>query len=425
LTQLGGSDGIRSRVAWASAAVAVAALAVLLRVPLLTHESGDYRQYLLVWYRTLDREHFHAFATPFSDYSPAYLYLLWGATAIPAGPLLAIKSVSIAFDLILAGACAFLGRTAGLSGVRCLLVFGAILATPTVMLNSASWGQCDAVYGACVVAGIAEITRRRPNSGALAIGLGIAVKAQAAFILPWLLVMTLRSRFSWRSWAWLPVPFLVSIIPPAVLGRSVGDLLTTYVSQGEKYRQLTLGAPTVYAWLDVRQGFGTPGMFLAAAAILAAALAAARWAKLDQRMDLLRLALFFAIFVPFVAPRMHERYFYLADILAVVYAVAVPRRAFVPLFVVAASFFSYLPFLYATNVVPLWALSLAMACALLVVAIDVFMPLSRKSTAAVPDPNRNRAVLPVDGPDVLAPGALRAAPTGENASLGEGRASAG
>jgi Gpi18-like mannosyltransferase len=418
---------MRQRAVWAGAgcAAALAALAVLVRVPLLSHESGDYRQYLLVWYGVLDREHFHAFATPFSDYSPAYLYLLWGATAIPAGPLLAIKSVSIAFDLILAAACAFLGRTAGLSGAPCLLVFGAILLTPTVTLNSASWGQCDAVYGACVVAGIAAITRRNTNAGALAIGLGIAVKAQAAFILPWLLVMTMRSRFSWRSWAWLPVPFLVSIIPPALLGRSVADLLTTYVSQGEKYRQLTLGAPSLYAWLDVRQGFGTPGMLLAAAAILAAALAAARWARLDQRVDFLRLALFFVILVPFVAPRMHERYFYLADILAVVYAVAVPRRVLVPLLVVAASFFSYLPFLYATNVVPLWALSLAMASALVIVAVDVFVPLSRKSAAAAPDPSRPRTAVPLDGPDALVPGALRTTPSGENAPLGEGHARAG
>lgn len=416
---------MRQRVVWVSAAVAVAALAVVVRVPLLSHESGDYRQYLLVWYHALDREQFHAFATPFSDYSPAYLYLLWGATAIPAGPLLAIKSVSIAFDLILAAASAFLGRRVGLSGARCLLAFGGVLLTPTVILNSASWGQCDAVYGACVIAGIAEVTRRKSNTGALAIGLGIAVKAQAAFILPWLLVMTMRSRFSWRSWAWLPVPFLVSIIPPAVLGRSVGDLLSTYISQGEKYRQLTLGAPTLYAWLDVRQGFGTPGMFLAAATILAAALAAARWAKLDRRVDFLRLALFFVILVPFVAPRMHERYFYLADILAVVYAVAVPRRAFVPLIVVAASFFSYLPFLYGTNIVPLWASSLAMASALLVVAFDVFEPFALKSTAAAPDPNRNRPLLYLDGPDTPVPGARRAAPSGENAPLGEGGVRAG
>jgi Gpi18-like mannosyltransferase len=54
----------------------------------------------------------------------------------------------------------------------------------------------------------------------------------------------------------------------------------------------------------------------------------------------------FAIGVPFVLPGMHERYFYLADVLTVVLAFYRPRLWFVPLLVQTASLLSYLPFLF-------------------------------------------------------------------------------
>jgi Gpi18-like mannosyltransferase/putative flippase GtrA len=352
--------------------VALACAGLAARAPFLSYESGDYVRYVSPWYDTLRSSGVHAFGRPFSDYAPTYLYLLWGATAIPASKLLAIKGLSIAFDFAMAIACVRLARTGGASARLTPFVFLAVLLSPTVILNSSAWGQCDAIYTAALIAGLACFASGRQGWGALAFGVSIAVKAQAVFVLPVLLVLSLRRQTPWRSWLLLPLPYLLSIVLPVLEGRSVVHMLTIYQDQGEKYRQLTLSAPSLYAWLDVRQGFGEPGIVLGGAVILAAAVAAARWARLSRPADLVALSAFFLVLVPFVLPRMHERYFYPADVLTIVYALQRPSRAPVAVLVGGASLACYFPFLFGFEILPVAAAAGMMAGALVILAADVF-----------------------------------------------------
>jgi Gpi18-like mannosyltransferase len=57
-------------------------------------------------------------------------------------------------------------------------------------------------------------------------------------------------------------------------------------------------------------------------------------------------AALFAILVPFLLPGMHERYFFLADVLTLVLAVYRPRLWFVAILVELSSLLSYLPYLF-------------------------------------------------------------------------------
>jgi hypothetical protein len=58
------------------------------------------------------------------------------------------------------------------------------------------------------------------------------------------------------------------------------------------------------------------------------------------------LSVLFAILVPFLLPGMHERYFFVADVLSVALVFFRPRLWYVPLLVESASLLSYLPFLF-------------------------------------------------------------------------------
>jgi Gpi18-like mannosyltransferase len=49
--------------------------------------------------------------------------------------------------------------------------------------------------------------------------------------------------------------------------------------------------------------------------------------------------------VPFFLPRMHERYFYLADVISLLYAFYNPRRWYLPVLIILASTLSYMPYL--------------------------------------------------------------------------------
>jgi Gpi18-like mannosyltransferase len=71
-----------------------------------------------------------------------------------------------------------------------------------------------------------------------------------------------------------------------------------------------------------------------------------------------------------VAPLMHERYFFPADVLSVAYAFYVPRRFWVPILVSLCSTLSYLPFLFGVEPVPVGLLAIAMLVPISVVLMD-------------------------------------------------------
>lgn len=368
--------------AWPWLLVLLAA-GLAVRAPFLEHESWDYRNYVRPWFEYLRANGVHAFGEEFSNYSPPYLYLLWAATALPFSTLISVKALSVVFDVLLAAAIAHLLLATGSGGRRALAAFGLALLLPTVVLNSAAWGQCDSIYAAFCVFGLAQVLRGRPATGALLAGLGFAFKAQAVFVLPIFLVLVLARAMPWRSLLVLPVPYLAASLVPVAMGRPFVDVLTIYRSQADTYRELTLNAPTLYAWLDVRQGFGEPGMVVAGALTLALCLAAARSARQVTGERVVMLAALFAVAVPFMLPRMHERYFFLADVLTLAYAVLRPSRWFVAVLTVGASFLSYFPFLYGVEVVPLGFSALLVAGALATLLADAFAAEARHAAGTL------------------------------------------
>ena len=95
----------------------------------------------------------------------------------------------------------------------------------------------------------------------------------------------------------------------------------------------------------------------------------------------LEFALFFAIFLPFVMPKIHERYFYLADMLSVLYAMERSDRRFVPVLVVTASAMSYVPYLMRQRPIDERWLALMMLAALAVVSHDLLARMRQNRAA--------------------------------------------
>jgi Gpi18-like mannosyltransferase len=74
--------------------------------------------------------------------------------------------------------------------------------------------------------------------------------------------------------------------------------------------------------------------------------------------------------MPYELPGMHERYFFAADLFALVYAFYFPARWYVAAGVQAASSFSYLPFLFRHEPIPRTWLAVGMTAVLGVVLRD-------------------------------------------------------
>ena len=355
-----------------AAVAGVILLAVLVRLPFLPHESWDYTNYVARWYDAIQAHPgFGWLNGTFSNYTPPYLYVLWLATVIPLPAIVAVKLVSIAFDFLLAIAVALVVAEVRPGWKPRFAAFTAVLFAPSVVLNSAAWGQCDAIYAAFAVGAVWLLVRGRPGWAMLVEGVALAIKVQAVFILPLFAVYTLRHPKTLPAWLLVPLPYALAIVPPWLAGRSLSSLLGIYHDQADTYNQLTLNAPSVYAWVDARQAWGPYGVFLALAAVGLLSLVVWRSPLRLTQSGLLLLALAFSLISPFLLPHMHERYFFIADALSVAYAVSRPRRWFVPVLVISASTFSYWPFLYGRDLVPLALLAGLMAAAALVLLYDL------------------------------------------------------
>ncbi|KQN90622.1 hypothetical protein ASE95_14300 [Sphingomonas sp. Leaf231] len=302
----------------------------LLYVTCIPFSNGDMRAHLVPWTRyLLDHGRFAALADNFSEYSPPYLYLLSLASRAEAtiGVVAVIKLVAIAGTLLLAGAITtMLGSCQRRAGdTRCVATCGGVvmLCLPTVIANGPVWGQCDALYTAFTLLAIAAFVRGHAALAMAAVGMALAFKLQAIFIAPLVLAMLLAGRARWWMLTIPPAVYATAMLPAWIAGRPARDLALLYIAQGQYFHDLARSVPNVWqilrALVTIPYELGVAiGLAAAAAATVTLAWRARR--HLDDPANLLLTALAGAILVPYLLPKMHNRYFFMADVLALAYA---------------------------------------------------------------------------------------------------------
>ncbi len=326
-------------------------LALWLRKSLLPFISGDMVNFYLPWYNfILSHGGSHAFKFDFAVLNVPYLYLYAIATHFPFSAPTNIKLLSIAFDMVLAGFMYLIvkekyGRTFVPFVAVCIILF-----LPSVFINSSLWGESDSSYVALSLGAIYFLVSRRYFWSFVFWGLAISIKFQAIFVFPVLLTVFLSGEVPLLYFLIIPTVYLIALIPAIIEGRSFIDLLLIYTSETNATHCLTLNAPNMYQWFgsgcyyneQLKQG----GIIFTLALILIVSLLVLRSRQKLTPVRIIRLSLLFSLLLPFFLPMMHERYFYLADVLSVVYAFYVPKRFYVAIIVQLTSFLSYMPFLF-------------------------------------------------------------------------------
>src|SRR3954452_15575783 len=209
---------------------AIIALAAIARMMFWAVRPPDMSIFLEPWFAHI--VHYGpigAFAHPFSNYEPAYLYVL-AASSLLHGvltPMTIIKLLSVLGTLVLAFALADLLEAAGREGKSALLA----LLLPTIVINDALLGQCDALWsGSCLFA-LAAMMRGKTLRAMIWCGVAIAFKSQAAFIAPAMIGAMIGRRAPWWQWLVPAAVFLGSLVPAWLLGWPLVKLLTVYVDQ--------------------------------------------------------------------------------------------------------------------------------------------------------------------------------------------------
>ena len=351
-------------------------LAAALRYSMLDFKSIDFFNYTKDWYNTLKAGGFSAFSQSFSNYNVPYLYLLYLVIRfLPDLPaVVATKIPSILSDFVMAWLVFRMVRLKYPDSPFPMFAGFAILFAPTIALNSAFWGQADALYTTALVACVYFLLVRQEALAMIAFGISVAFKAQGVFILPLLLALALRKELRWRYFALVLAVLLVALVPAWLAGRSLIDLLLIYPSQAGQYEQLSMHAPSAFSWIpdsgQIYNYFYPVGLFSAAAAALCYCILVYRSKTKMMPSLIVVLASISVMLLPFILPKMHERYFYPADVLTILLAFYRPRLFFVPIGMNIVSFFAYQPTLFGVTPVPIAALALGVLVLLIIVIRD-------------------------------------------------------
>jgi len=292
-------------------------VSLLIRWISLPLMSLDMQAGLFDWYGfILKRGFVNAFKENFALYTPAYLYLLWLATLLNGivSRVALIKLISIFFDILSAF---FIYKIILLKYPRTrvpLLAAALGFSLPTVILNSSYWGQCDSIYTAFFLVCLYFILIERPVWALFFFSLAFAFKLQAIFLLPFLAFYTLRKRIPWLSYLFIPLVYVAFAIPTIYAGRPWQDVMTIYAHQTDKFPKWSSTTPTMY--LPLQGKIPLTGTLTLVTVILAAIILMTwiylAWKKRekDGYSSMILTALASVALVPFILPRMHQRYFY-------------------------------------------------------------------------------------------------------------------
>jgi Gpi18-like mannosyltransferase len=227
---------------------------------------------------------------------------------------------------------------------------------PTIMANSALWGQCDSIYTTFVVASIYFAIMDKKFASCLFLGIAISFKLQAVFILPFFFVLLLRKKINWYYFLLIPLTYFISVLPAWFYGRSLTDLFSIYLNQANNYEALTLYLPNIYVWIsnDLYVPVKIAGIIVTFLVVMITGI----WLsnkKLNFTLDhWIDLAFLSVIITPFLLPGMHERYLYLGDVLAFMYFFVLRRNILYSVGIMSISFYAYLCCSRLKTILPVW-----------------------------------------------------------------------
>ena len=384
----------------------------------VSHDLRHDKLSLLAWADYLRVHGFSGLGDNFAVYNPPFLYVLWAVSHTGQHMVLAVKTVSFFSDVVLAmGAAALTRRLRPEGGWWIPSVIGILaLYLPVVFLNSGMWGQSDSIYGAAIVWTLWAMVADRHLLTWSFFAIGLSFKAQIAFAAPalvawWLCTLVtsvdVRRVVPWRAVIAplvVPVIFIIGLVPAWIAGRPIGALLRIYVDQANLEPYLNMGAPNM--WNFFTNGrfemMKHVGILLGLAAAVAVIAIGVRVQSTPGRTPQQRarfwtqLTMLSTLWVPFVLPMMHERYFYMASVLMLVVAsVSRPVVAAAVVLSQLVQMITYLSYLEKSHPFPPPVLSVGMLLAIVAVSWEAY----RQVTTDVPDTDAGDALPDRRTPD--------------------------
>ena len=386
---------------------AVVLLGLFLRYSLLPMPSDDLVYMNASWFEAIKQSGMAGILDPALEYtySPLHLYV-WLIAAKLFGSfdtLVVLKLVSLAFEAGLVAALCALMRTLMPQkehSFHRFLGFAALWLSPVLLWNAAGWGQTDAMFSLFAVLAVWMLLKDRPVWGLVWLGVSLAFKLQAIFLLPLFMMAYFCGKKPFSVFWFLLVPgiLVISGVPMALVGESPLFAVNIYLGQTDLYSKITYNYPNLYAImgdaLNVDQMtlgmHSRVGMALCIAALgSVAAYMMLKRCKLDAP-TLTLLGAWCVFCCVFFLPRMHERYAIVGEVLLLCWAVWLrkPRALLYVLLSMLPVLSAYSKFLFT---IPFFSLQLGGVmnlCLMCLISWEVVLALH----ACIPAAEENPAV---------------------------------
>ena len=314
-------------------------------------ESRDLTLHVLPWYRNFVSKGIrNGLAMDISNYTPSYLYLLALVTKINLRfpEIAGIKAIGWLFDIYGSFIMALIAYRKYTNFASAFLAASLYFALPTVWMNSSLWGQADGIYSALILTSILFLFRDSFFGAVLFFSVSFSFKLQAIFLIPALLVFVLQKKIRWYYLLLIPLIYLILIMPSAYFGRSIHEMLTVYLNQISSNDEWTFNGQNFFALMP-----STVPKTYSMGFVLFAGLITLVWicftfknSTLKDSTEILLVSLCSVTLIPSLLPYMHERYFFLSEIISLALAINKPKFWFVPIAFQVAAYLVYSNYLF-------------------------------------------------------------------------------
>lgn len=297
--------------------------------------SGDFEDCLYEWYQEIVAAgpEITALKACTGDYAIPYVFLIWLLAKIPVPFLYSLKLLNGIFDFVLAVLGGKIVRHFIPQRENASLVgFSVIWLLPNVFMNSCYWGQCDGMYSMFLLAAVLCMLKDKYSAMMFFYGLAFSFKLQAVFLLPFILIFywTVK-KFSMLQFLIVPATMLVMNIPAFLAGYTPGIIWVKYAGQAGGYPWLYYFYPNL--WYFFQAGpyylFNAGAMMLAVTALLVFVVLLVNKGVAVTPRNMLPVMLWTVYTCVFFLPSMHERYGFLAELIAVIMAIVYTRTAWI------------------------------------------------------------------------------------------------
>lgn len=289
--------------------------------------SADMQNFLLPWYDEIKQSGgFKALNSQVGDYNILYQTIISLMTYLSINSVYLYKLLSIVFDFALAisSAC-FVCEISKKEkmGVLFQSVYAVVLFLPTVILNSAFWGQCDSIYTFFIVLTLFNLYKEKYIKAFIYFGIAFGFKIQTVFILPFVVSYYLyKKKFSITMFGVSILSFWVTGIFGYINGRSILAPFEIYMNQTDTYHSMYLNVNSFWRLLgdnyDAMKDLAICTTLIICG--LGLFLILSKRKKMDTGEQMLNSAVWFVWVCILFLPAMHERYTFPLDILLILLA---------------------------------------------------------------------------------------------------------